>query len=288
MNRVRRALLEIWAIVPLALIVGFMGPFGTYSSGDLFMRFGHWWAYLMGAYVVVRPTMILWHWIARETRLPVGSVMLWGMIGASFPMAFLWQVVGGDEIGRLGGYAGELPFTFLCSLGIFGVAWWAHRADTYLQRRYGTGRLRTSIDMPIEQAFEERETLQPIAAPRATVAHAPSSRPRLYARLSPRFEGEILALESEDHYVRVHGRGPSELLLLRLRDAIAEMDGSPGEQTHRSWWIARDAVADVIGAGRHRQILLVNGVRAPVARDSVDRLQRSGFLPATPGIAGAA
>ena len=106
-----------------------------------------------------------------------------------------------------------------------------------------------------------------------------SARPRLYARLSPRFEGDILALESEDHYVRVHGMRQTELLLVRLRDAIAEMDGSLGEQTHRSWWVARDAVAEIIGAGRNWDIRLVNGTRALVARDSIERLRRSGFLP---------
>ncbi|WP_336968942.1 LytTR family transcriptional regulator DNA-binding domain-containing protein [Sphingobium aromaticiconvertens] len=57
------------------------------------------------------------------------------------------------------------------------------------------------------------------------------------------------------------------------------MDDISGEQTHRSWWVAREAVAETAGAGRNREIRLVNGIRAPVARDSVDRLRRSGFLP---------
>jgi DNA-binding LytR/AlgR family response regulator len=68
--------------------------------------------------------------------------------------------------------------------------------------------------------------------------------------------------------------------LLRLRNAIAEMDDVPGEQMHRSWWVARGAVAEVSGAGRNREIRLPSGTSVPVARDSVERLQRSGFLPA--------
>jgi len=96
----------------------------------------------------------------------------------------------------------------------------------------------------------------------------------------PGIESSVLALESEDHYVRVHGPRQSELLQMRLRDAFAEMDGHPGEQTHRSWWVAREAVSESVGTGRNREIILVNGTRSPVARDSVDRLRRSGFLPA--------
>ncbi len=79
--------------------------------------------------------------------------------------------------------------------------------------------------------------------------------------------------------MRVHGARSSELLLIRLRDAIAEMDDLPGEQTHRSWWVARDAVVGVHARGRSYEIKLINGERALVARDSVERLTRSQFLP---------
>ena len=65
----------------------------------------------------------------------------------------------------------------------------------------------------------------------------------------------------------------------RLRDAIAEMDDVLGAQTHRSWWVARAAIADGAGLTRSREIPLTNGLSAPVARDSVDRLRQSGFLP---------
>jgi hypothetical protein len=102
--------------------------------------------------------------------------------------------------------------------------------------------------------------------------------PRLLARLSPGFQAPIIALQSEDHYVRVHGRKGSELILIRLRDAIVEMAGVPGEQVHRSWWIAREGVIATIRAGRGWSLRLVNGELAPIARESVYRLRRSGFL----------
>jgi DNA-binding LytR/AlgR family response regulator len=66
---------------------------------------------------------------------------------------------------------------------------------------------------------------------------------------------------------------------MRLRDAIAEMDDVPGAQTHRSWWVAKAALADGAAVGKGREIPLTNGLSAPVARDSVDRLRQSGFLP---------
>lgn len=270
MNRLRRTLLEFWIILPLACVVGFLGPFGSYLSGDFILRTKRWWILLMGAYVLVRPTMVFWYWIARSTRLPERSVMISGLVVSSFPMALIWHMAGFDEIKPLGGYAGILPFALLCSLAILLVASWADQTDRHLQNHQGR---------PAAFPSSDGEADTPPAAVTHALGHSQTARPRLYARLSPRFEGDILALESEDHYVRVHGMRQSELLLLRLRDAIAEMDDVPGEQTHRSWWVAQGAVAEVSGTGRNREIRLGSGTTVPVARDSVDRLQRSGFLP---------
>jgi hypothetical protein len=280
MKWLRRALLEFWAMLFMAGVVGFLGPFGTYLAGDFISRFGRWLFLLLGAYVLVRPIMILWRWIAEATGLPRGSLVFWGVIVSSFPMAFLWQWAGRDEMRLLGGYSGVLPFTLLCSLAIMAVVWWSARADAHLLLYYAAVGENPAAEQTTPYWSGDLPTPAGTPPPAAASPRSPRTQPRLYARLTPRFEGPILALESEDHYVRVHGMNHSELLLLRLRDAIAEMDQEPGEQTHRSWWVARGAVSQVVGAGRNRQLELANGTRAPVARDSIDRLTRSHFLPA--------
>ena len=45
----RRALLELGALAVIAVVVGFLGPFGTYSQSAIVERAGHWWVLLMGA-----------------------------------------------------------------------------------------------------------------------------------------------------------------------------------------------------------------------------------------------
>ena len=265
--KLRRALLEFWAVLMMALIVGFLGPFGTYLDGDFPLRVWQWFRLLLGAYLLVRPAMLGWRWLARVTGLPTGSMMFWGVMVSSAPMAIFWRASAPHEVRLVGGYTGLLPFSLLCSLAVIGVAWWAERADAHL-RFYDRG----------GDAAQQLHNRRVMPAPDAAIA-ALSSRPPLYARLSPRFEGEIIALESEDHYVRVHGKKHNELLLLRLRDAIAEMGGIPGEQTHRSWWVARSGVAETISVGRNWQVRLIDGTRVPVARDSIERLRAKGFLP---------
>ena len=61
--------------------------------------------------------------------------------------------------------------------------------------------------------------------------------------MPPALGRDLLALEMEDHYLRIHTALGSDLILLRLRDALAELGPSRGRQVHRSWWVAEGAIA---------------------------------------------
>jgi hypothetical protein len=279
-NWLRRTLLELWAILLMAGVVGFLGPFGTYMIGDIVSRSGRWWLLLMGAYLLVRPTIELLRWIAVRTGLPPGPLLLSGVVVASFPMALIWHAVGQAEFSLLDGYSELLPFAFLCALAIAGVVWWAERTDARL-----LGRLADAPSFPL--ARQPDRSPEPLRMPSppgkveggAQAGESEGAKPRIIARLETGQAGRILALESEDHYVRVHMETRSELLLMRLRDAISEMDGAEGAQTHRSWWVARDGIAELNRSGRSYELRLTNGLIVPVARDSVESLRRMGFIP---------
>ncbi len=94
---------------------------------------------------------------------------------------------------------------------------------------------------------------------------------------SPSLLGDVLALQMEDHYVRVHREGGSELLLMPLGRAIERVQSS-GLRTHRSWWVARHAVRAVEGDARSMRLRLSNGLVAPVARSAVTHLKSAGWL----------
>ena len=112
-------------------------------------------------------------------------------------------------------------------------------------------------------------TVEPVTVP------APSSsavRPPVLDRLSRR-SARLIALEGEDHYVRVHTDAGSELVLMRLADAIAETAPVEGLQVHRSWWVARDAVQRIERNSRTLRLSLDNGITAPVARNHAARVR---------------
>jgi hypothetical protein len=121
-----------------------------------------------------------------------------------------------------------------------------------------------------------RASPPPAASP--SEAAEPREVPRFLERLPAQVGRDLLALEMEDHYVRAHTASGSALILMRMRDAIAELDGLDGLQVHRSWWVARAAVERPVQDGRNLRLRLTNGIEAPVARSSQATLRDAGWL----------
>jgi DNA-binding LytR/AlgR family response regulator len=114
----------------------------------------------------------------------------------------------------------------------------------------------------------------------AAAAQVTSSRPsRFMDRLPVRLRhARLIAIEAEDHYLRVHTDAGSDLVLMRLSDALAELDGVSGARTHRSWWVARDAVVDVVNSNGRTTLTLKGEIAAPVSRSSRATLAKEGWF----------
>lgn len=121
-----------------------------------------------------------------------------------------------------------------------------------------------------------------LAARRPVETHAGpagAAPARFLERIPPKLRGGALqAVEAEDHYLRLHTDRGSDLILMRLSDAIAELDGIEGAQTHRSWWVAKDAVAAHRRADGRAVLTLRCGVDAPVSRSYVRALRDEGWF----------
>lgn len=116
---------------------------------------------------------------------------------------------------------------------------------------------------------------QPVQTHAAPVG---SPAARFPDRLPPRLRGAtIRAVQAEDHYLRIHTDRGSDLILMRLSDALDELEGLEGSQTHRSWWVARDAVRDVARGDGRATLTLEGGVVAPVSRRYAKALRDAGW-----------
>jgi hypothetical protein len=118
-----------------------------------------------------------------------------------------------------------------------------------------------------------RDPIATHAAPR----DAPPAK--FLQRLPAKLAGASLwAVEAEDHYLRLHTSLGQDLILMRLGDAVTELEGIEGARTHRSWWVARDAVSRVEREDGRIRLVLADGAGAPVSRAYVKPLRAAGWF----------
>ena len=98
-------------------------------------------------------------------------------------------------------------------------------------------------------------------------------------RLSSRHRAaRLIAVQAEDHYLRVHTEMGDELLAMRFADALDTLSNVHGFQLHRSWWVPAAAIESVQwrrGAGQAR---LAGGLVAPISRTHVATLKQAGWF----------
>ena len=120
--------------------------------------------------------------------------------------------------------------------------------------------------------------VNPAGRDRSPPGHG-SAPSRFLERLPVRLRSaEIWAVEAEDHYLRVHTSAGQDLILLRMADAVAELEGQEGMQVHRSWWGARAAIADARRGDGRATLTLKDGSEAPVSRTYAAELRRRGWI----------
>jgi hypothetical protein len=97
-------------------------------------------------------------------------------------------------------------------------------------------------------------------------------------RLSAKRRGaRLIAIEAEDHYVRVHTDSGSELLSMRFAQAVEELAQAHGYRLHRSWWVPAEAIEKVCWRRGTGEALLTGGLTAPVSRRCAAALKEAGW-----------
>lgn len=106
------------------------------------------------------------------------------------------------------------------------------------------------------------------------------ARASLYRRIDPNDPGPILRIEAKDHFVTVVTPQDAYQLRLRFADAVEQMQGVDGIITHRSHWVAHDAVAGIHRENGRLFLRLTNCALVPVSRKYRAALEDSGLIPA--------
>lgn len=232
-----------------------LGPFGTFQDMSLSQRLAYWGGLLLVGTLEFDLVILITRRVASDQtrRWPwmlAAAIMIVSLIQTAI-VAVLEQQRRGMDAGSAPALTELYGYVLVITLLVAAVPIWLEL------RRHGLIDARPTPPSTVAP---------PTVAPESTPATAPNAAPFL-DRIPTKLGRDLLALEMEDHYVRVHTQLGSDLILLRLRDAIAELSGIDGLQVHRSHWVAASAVAAVErNADGKLTLILTDGRRVPVSR----------------------
>jgi hypothetical protein len=232
------------------LFLAYLGPFETHTA-TLAKRYIYWPGVIItGTLFGIVISSAVGALFDRDAERPLLSALFTAAVltptGALFVLMATHAIFGAHVMT----YTALLAPVFLLSLAMTGVNYLAERRQHSLP-----------------------------AASTAPAAAPTSKTVRFIERLPFRLrDAQIYAVQAEDHYLRVHTSRGSDLILLRLSDAIAELDPIEGAQTHRSWWVARAAITDVHRGDGRATLVLRDGAEAPVSRGYLPSLRDKGWL----------
>lgn len=245
-RRLRRHLI---AVVLAIAVFSWLGPFGTATRLEPGVLVAYWALAIAGNWLIAMAIVPF----AIRLFLQVGRPALAGIAAGSAIAALpgtglVWIL----EWGLAGTTASATMLTWL-----YGCVVVVYLVLSFLAWQF--------VELPL-QAREERATPpQPARAP-------------FLSRLPARLGEDLLHLHMQDHYVEAATAKGSELVLLRFRDALREVEGLDGMQVHRSHWVARDAVSRVVRRDGRIFLELSNGTRVPVSRSFQPALREGGWL----------
>ncbi len=229
----------------VGLLLGALGPFGTYLNGGILLRASYWILTLWGGLFLYGSGITLWRRMTTAGTLSSWFFLILVLLLVSLPQTIFTRMLAFQFWPRLGG------------LDISWTLWYSQVAA--LSSFIAIGFMVVRQYFFVEQDVEEKSALSP---------------QHMLKHLTP----DIVALQMEDHYVRIHTSSGSRLVLMSLGQAIEGLGGKEGIRTHRSWWVARDAVKKINGTPRSMTLTLSNGTVAPVARSAVANIRSAGWL----------
>lgn len=232
----------IWALAAvMALFLAGVGAFGSGDAGWV-LRHAYWLFVMTIGAAIVSFVLDLFHargWLEERPLLKVATL--------------------------------SLVITFPQTLVVWTITNWLFDDPWRVSRLFP---LFPSV-LLVSVAFVALHQLIGRAPPMTHASPASADQPRFLKRIPARLRGgELYAVEAEDHYLRVHTSRGSDLIAMRLVDAVAELEGFEGAQVHRGWWVARNAVRHSVRRRGRAILILEGGLKAPVSRTYAPALRR--------------
>lgn len=228
-------------------VLAISGPFETVNTLNLAQRFAYWLPISVGSYFIALYFGALAFARAELFGWKQPFPCIASAVTAGIPVGLFVYFVNTLIVGNMAGGWGDFFYIQMVSIVIT-------TSGSFLHNMLCQERVLHS-DAP-------KESHNVDLTPTLDCASIPS----IMDRLSPQNRGEIYFIRAQDHYVEVSTSRGKELILMRFSDAISELSTTAGKQVHRSWWVSKAAVTEVVHDGDRVCLALKGGCNAPVSR----------------------
>lgn len=238
----RRASAELALLIAVGAFMAVLAPYGS-DSATLPERTAYWMALIIGGGMIggLVDELLGLRFRGFAVRLAVGSVVMTPAV--TLLVLTVGHAMSGAPL-RGSVYVDLLPQVLVICIAVMAVR-----------------------QLVLSEWFTP-DPEEPAADP------ALAFRQRLSAR---RREARLIAVQAEDHYLRVHTDAGAELITARFGDALNELAGVPGFRTHRSWWVAASALEAVRWRRGRGEARLTCGLSVPVSRSQAGALKLAGW-----------
>ncbi|WP_070796020.1 LytTR family DNA-binding domain-containing protein [Thalassotalea crassostreae] len=257
----KRVISSLFISICVGLFIGYLAPFGM-GQLSIWISIGYWVSTCIIGYFIYAPSMhfvdillqdsinIRWH------RVAVGTLL------GSFLMGFTVPVCTWLFFNMPINYQVQFFQVFPKAVVIGGAISIITMMRDHIKQQ--------QQELELKELEAKNSQLLPNNLENEKLAH-------LMEQVPLEKRGDLLCLEMADHYLKIYTDKGNHLLLMRFKDAMNLLANYPGMQTHRSWWVAKEAVTHVKKENRKISLVLTNDIEVPVSRTYQDSIKQAGF-----------
>lgn len=258
MNWNRKVLTDLSVILAVGCFLGFLAPFGM-DTLVIERRVFFWVLVCLIGYSIYKPTIHLAQ-TKLKTQIPKYSLrVIVGTVVASIPATFALlatnQLFFDAQVLTWNTFVQMFPKVLFIGAAVSAISILKNLAEDHKDA--------------FERSNQDNQILQ------AKLKSDPFEYINNQLPMAKR--GELLSIETADHYLNVTTDRGSHLVLMRFKDALKHLEHAPGLQVHRSWWVAIDAIENVQKDNRKVSLQLKNQITVPVSKTYLAELKALGI-----------